>query len=103
MELDPAYVDVAVTRWQAFTGEIATLDGDGRSFAEIAAERARRERGRRPKPTAIRRLEGNRGKRGLEPRRAGAARRHTALPRASRPAPPPSGAGSPGRCTPWAC
>ena len=40
MELDPAYVDVAVTRWQAFTGETATLDGDGRSFAEIAAERA---------------------------------------------------------------
>ncbi len=40
MELDPAYVDVAVTRWQAFTGEAATLDGDGRSFGEIAAERA---------------------------------------------------------------
>ena len=40
MELDPAYVDVAVTRWQAFTGQAATLDGDGRSFGEIAAERA---------------------------------------------------------------
>ena len=40
MELDPIYVDVAVTRWQAFTGKTATLDGDGRSFAEIAAERA---------------------------------------------------------------
>jgi len=39
MELDPAYVDVAVTRWQAFTGESATLAGDGRSFAEIRAER----------------------------------------------------------------
>lgn len=39
MELDPAYVDVCVQRWQAFTGETATLDGDGRSFAEIAAER----------------------------------------------------------------
>ena len=39
MELDPAYVDVAVTRWQSFTGKTATLDGDGRSFAEIAAER----------------------------------------------------------------
>jgi hypothetical protein len=37
MELDPAYVDVAVLRWQAFSGEIATLDG--RSFAEIAGER----------------------------------------------------------------
>ena len=39
MELDPAYVDVAVTRWQSFTGKTATLDGDGRSFADIAAER----------------------------------------------------------------
>ena len=35
----PGYVDVAVLRWQSFTGRAATLDGDGRSFAEIAAER----------------------------------------------------------------
>jgi DNA modification methylase len=39
MELDPAYVDVAVERWQAFTGEVAILKGDGRSFAEIAIDR----------------------------------------------------------------
>jgi DNA modification methylase len=39
MELDPAYVDVIVTRWQDFTGEKAVLDGDGRSFAEVARER----------------------------------------------------------------
>ena len=39
MELDPAYVDVAVERWQSFTGETAVLDGDGRGFAEIASER----------------------------------------------------------------
>jgi len=39
MELDPAYVDVIVTRWQEFTGEAATLEGDGRSFADVAAER----------------------------------------------------------------
>src|SRR6056297_1195248 len=39
VELDPAYVDVAVARWQAFTGESATLDGDGLGLAEIAAER----------------------------------------------------------------
>ena len=32
--------DIAVTRWQTFTGKTATLDGDGRTFAEIAAERA---------------------------------------------------------------
>ncbi len=39
MELDLAYVDVAVSRWQAFTGEVASLDGDNRSFADVAAER----------------------------------------------------------------
>ena len=39
IEIDPAYVDVAVLRWQAFTGEDARLDKDGRSFAEVAAER----------------------------------------------------------------
>ncbi len=40
MELDPAYVDVAVTRWQAFTGKAAVLDGDGRSFAEVTPTRS---------------------------------------------------------------
>ena len=40
MELDPTYVDVAVTRWQAFTGKAAVLEGDGRSFAEVALDRA---------------------------------------------------------------
>jgi hypothetical protein len=29
-----------VTRWQSFTGKSAILDSDGRSFAEIAAERS---------------------------------------------------------------
>lgn len=37
MELDPIYADVIVRRWQAFTGQAATLDGDGRTFDEIAA------------------------------------------------------------------
>jgi DNA modification methylase len=36
MEIDPRYVDVAVRRWQAFTGDKATLDGDGRTFDAIA-------------------------------------------------------------------
>jgi DNA modification methylase len=35
IELDPAYVDVAVERWQRFTGQEAVLEGDGCSFAEI--------------------------------------------------------------------
>lgn len=39
VELDPAYVDVAVKRWQDFTGQKATLDGDGRTFEEIDAVR----------------------------------------------------------------
>jgi DNA modification methylase len=39
IELSPAYVDVGVKRWQDFTGEAATLDGDGRTFDQIAAER----------------------------------------------------------------
>jgi DNA modification methylase len=39
IELSPAYVDVGVKRWQDFTGEAAVLDGDGRTFDQIAAER----------------------------------------------------------------
>lgn len=42
IELDPAYVDVAVLRWQAFAGEVAVLEGDGRTFGGIAAERGER-------------------------------------------------------------
>ena len=40
IELNPAYVDVAVERWQQFSGEAAVLDGDGRSFDEIKTARA---------------------------------------------------------------
>ena len=39
MELDPKYVDVIVQRWQTLSGKQAKLDGDGRTFEEIAAER----------------------------------------------------------------
>ena len=39
MELEPRLVDVAVRRWQAFTGMTACLLGDGRSFDVVAAER----------------------------------------------------------------
>ena len=41
IELNPAYVDVAVERWQQFTGQNAVLDEDGRTFAEILSGRAR--------------------------------------------------------------
>ena len=39
IELNPVYVDVAVRRWQAFTGKTATLEANGVSFAEIAVQR----------------------------------------------------------------
>lgn len=39
IELDPRYVDVAIRRWQEFTGLDATLDGDGVDFATVAASR----------------------------------------------------------------
>jgi DNA modification methylase len=39
IELDPAYVDVCIRRWQDFTGEKAMLDG--RSFDDVAAERGK--------------------------------------------------------------
>lgn len=40
IELDPKYVDVVVERWQMLSGNTATLDGDGRTFADIRLERA---------------------------------------------------------------
>ena len=39
IELDPLYVDVAVRRWEALTGGQAVLDGAGKTFAEMVAER----------------------------------------------------------------
>ena len=39
MELSPAFVDAALIRWQNATGQDATLEGDGRSFAAIASDR----------------------------------------------------------------
>jgi DNA modification methylase len=38
MELDPAYVDTAIRRWQALTGESALHAASGRSFADLARE-----------------------------------------------------------------
>ena len=40
LEIDPAYADVIVRRWQETTGEAAVLDGDDRVFADIASCRA---------------------------------------------------------------
>jgi len=37
MELDPAYCDVIIERWQTATGEKAVLDEDGTTFEEVTA------------------------------------------------------------------
>jgi len=39
VELDPCYVDVAVRRWQAFAGNAAVVERDGRALAAVADER----------------------------------------------------------------
>jgi len=39
IELNPAYVDVAVERWQVFTGQRAVLESRGQMFDELAAGR----------------------------------------------------------------
>lgn len=40
IEISGVYVDVCIRRWQKLSGKPAVLDGDGRSWAEIAAARA---------------------------------------------------------------
>jgi DNA modification methylase len=40
MELESRYVDVAIRRWQAFTGLNATLQNDGRTFERVTLDRA---------------------------------------------------------------
>lgn len=39
IELSPAYVDVAITRWEKFAGKTAILLATGQTFAEVLAER----------------------------------------------------------------
>jgi DNA modification methylase len=41
MELDPKYCDVIVKRWQDFTGQQATLEATGQTFAELEAVRCK--------------------------------------------------------------
>ena len=77
IELDPLYVDVAVTRWQQFTGHEARLEESGKTLAEIASERLPEVnspqtagersamRGRKPTPTHLKLVRGNPGKRPL--------------------------------------
>jgi len=39
MEIDPKYADVILRRYQEYSGQSAVLDGDGRTFVEIARQR----------------------------------------------------------------
>lgn len=41
IELSPAYVDVAVQRWENFADRVATLEATGQSFREVSDERRR--------------------------------------------------------------
>lgn len=49
LEIDPAYIDVAVQRWQTFAEKEATLEETGQTFAEVQAERTAK-----PKPKSRR-------------------------------------------------
>jgi hypothetical protein len=40
LELDPAYVDVGVRRWQTYTGKAAVLAASGESVETIEEQRA---------------------------------------------------------------
>jgi hypothetical protein len=40
VEFEPRYVDAAIRRWQAFTKQEAVLEDDGRTFAQVQAERS---------------------------------------------------------------
>lgn len=40
IEVDPAYVDVAVQRWQTYTNQEATLEATGETYAETAQKRS---------------------------------------------------------------
>jgi DNA modification methylase len=48
IEIDPSHVDVALIRWQKFSGKNAILESTAQTYAELAAERAERT----PEPVA---------------------------------------------------
>jgi DNA modification methylase len=39
LELDPQYVDVAVRRWQKYTGKVARLAASGQTYEEVEEQR----------------------------------------------------------------
>jgi DNA modification methylase len=51
LEIDPGYVDVAVKRWQDYTGKVAVLAANDRTFEEVGEER--RSNRVQPTPAAV--------------------------------------------------
>jgi DNA modification methylase len=46
IEIEPAFVDVAIRRWEKATGKTAVLDGSGRkTFAQVSASRSTKAAG----------------------------------------------------------
>jgi len=43
IEIDTLYCDVIVERWQKLSGQVAVLDGDGRTYAQVRDERIPKE------------------------------------------------------------
>jgi DNA modification methylase len=39
IDIDPIYIDTAITRWQRFTGRTALLSATGDTFLEVAQSR----------------------------------------------------------------
>jgi DNA modification methylase len=39
IEIDPAYADVIIKRWQNYTRQSAVLEQDGHTFDQVASER----------------------------------------------------------------
>jgi DNA modification methylase len=62
IDLDPAYCQVAIERWQAFAGGIATLEGSGQTLEQVTrARRTGRAKGEnhesaKPKPAPVRQV-----------------------------------------------
>jgi DNA modification methylase len=40
LEIDPNYVDVAVRRWQTYSGKQAVLEATGQTFEDVEEQRA---------------------------------------------------------------
>jgi DNA modification methylase len=49
IDVEPRWCDVTVDRWQRLTGKAATLEADGRTFAEVAAARLAAANGKQPR------------------------------------------------------